>query len=208
MNVPDFKNNTVNGNGQECRGSNTPGDQDTTVPWDGEVAGLAPESGQECVYSSKFDTKTDNSKRDEPRRCRGSTPNTSPMALAVIAPSVLPKDKNGCSWVSFRYTRYELELEYIIRADVEFINLDDLSNDFKAENCIYPEVYMGENQNEISTEDVRFKEACNGIGWALAKLNPLLRGHAGILQRAVETWIYASRSVHVQKAHGKRMAKV
>jgi hypothetical protein len=94
------------------------------------------------------------------------------------------RDQNGVLWISFEYSRDGMKMEYTIRTDIDSAEVDELSEDFKAENCLFPLPYKARQANE----DVRlpFETTYNTHGWALARLNPCLRGNLELLKRAVD----------------------
>ncbi|KAG4301296.1 hypothetical protein PCANB_002416 [Pneumocystis canis] len=96
------------------------------------------------------------------------------------------KDENGVDWISFAYSRERIRTEYTIRGDVETIDLDTLSEEFKQQNCIYPRARVPPEQYTGTRH--RYETECNSIGWALATLNPCLRNKRGLIQRAVDSW--------------------
>ncbi|KAK1348257.1 hypothetical protein CWI38_0608p0010 [Hamiltosporidium tvaerminnensis] len=77
--------------------------------------------------------------------------------------------------------------EFIVRFDLETVDIDKLNEKFKADNCVYPranvtpESYTG-NRWEYETE-------CNRLAWQFVSLNPiLLYGKKGLIQRAVDSY--------------------
>lgn len=96
------------------------------------------------------------------------------------------KDSKGVDWISFAYSRERIRTEYTIRGDVETVDLDTLSEEFKQQNCIYPRARVPPEQYTGTRH--RYETECNSIGWALAKLNPCLRNKRGLIQRAVDSW--------------------
>ena len=98
----------------------------------------------------------------------------------------LIQDDIGVHWVKFEYSRGQVRLKYTIRCDVNSVNVNDLSGEFKSENCIYPRACVPEDQYKGNR--FRYETECNQAGWALAALNPDLRGKSGLIQRAVDAW--------------------
>ncbi|EJW02620.1 hypothetical protein EDEG_02978 [Edhazardia aedis USNM 41457] len=79
------------------------------------------------------------------------------------------------------------EYEFCVRFDLDSVDINRLSEKFKADNCIYPrancekDVYKG-NRWLYETE-------CNRLAWQFVSLNPvLLYGKKGLIQRAVDTY--------------------
>ncbi|KAK9853515.1 hypothetical protein MYU51_006699 [Penicillium brevicompactum] len=109
---------------------------------------------------------------------RGPIPATTPL--------VVRQDASGVEWIAFEYSRNRVKMEYTIRCDVESVDVDTLPEPFKTENCIYPRAFCSKDQyrgNRLVHET-----EYNALGWALAELNPALRGKRGLLQRAVDSW--------------------
>ncbi|TLD06927.1 hypothetical protein PgNI_10703 [Pyricularia grisea] len=136
----------------------------------------------------------------------GVNPNAAPGPIPATTPLVVRQDQNGVQWIAFEYSRDRVKMEYTIRCDVESVNTDELSAEFKQENCVYPracvakEAYRG-NRLQYETE-------CNTVGWALAQLNTPLRGKRGLIQRAVDSWRNSNRDPRLRSRRVRRMAKM
>lgn len=63
----------------------------------------------------------------------GSGPNSSaaPGPIPATTPLVVRQDNTGVQWIAFEYSRDRVKMEYTIRCDVESINIDDLTPEFK-----------------------------------------------------------------------------
>ncbi|PHH51513.1 hypothetical protein CFIMG_000147RA [Ceratocystis fimbriata CBS 114723] len=162
----------------------------------------APSAGMSSAHSSGSVT---------PLTPTGSTPqavnpNAAPGPIPATTPLVVRQDQNGVQWIAFEYSRDRVKMEYTIRCDVESVNTEELSQDFKTENCVYPraccpkEQYRG-NRQVYETE-------CNTVGWALAQLNPTLRGKRGLIQRAVDSWRNSNQDPRLRSRRVRRMAKM
>lgn len=136
----------------------------------------------------------------------GANPNAAPGPIPATTPLVVRQDGNGVQWIAFEYSRDRVKMEYTIRCDVESVNVDNLSAEFKQENCVYPraccskEMYRG-NRLVYETE-------CNTVGWALAELNACLRGKRGLIQRAVDSWRNSNQDSRLRSRRVRRMAKI
>lgn len=97
-------------------------------------------------------------------------------------------------------------MEYTIRCDVETVNVDSLSKDFKAENCVYPRACCAKEQYRGNR--LVYETECNTVGWALAELNPCLRGKRGLIQRAVDSWRNSNQDERLRSRRVRRMAKM
>ncbi|KAK9248640.1 hypothetical protein V1506DRAFT_452185, partial [Lipomyces tetrasporus] len=53
----------------------------------------------------------------------------------------------------------------------------------------------------------RYENECNRIGWALAHLNPSLRGKRGLIQRAVDSWRNSNADPKVRSRRVRRLSK-
>ena len=133
-------------------------------------------------------------------------PNAAPGPIPATTPLVVRQDNNGVQWIAFEYSRDRVKMEYTIRCDVESVNVESLDGAFKEENCVYPracgpkESYRG-NRLVYETE-------CNTVGWALAELNPCLRGKRGLIQRAVDSWRNSNSDSKLRSRRVRRMNKM
>jgi len=106
------------------------------------------------------------------------------MNLPASAPQIEYRD--GIEWLHFTYST-KGHSEYCIRADIEDLSLDEIPEEFKADNCVYPralverETYIG-NRWEYETQ-------VNDVAWKLCWKNPeALCGKRGLIQRAVDSY--------------------
>ncbi|KAF2860403.1 hypothetical protein K470DRAFT_247467 [Piedraia hortae CBS 480.64] len=132
----------------------------------------------------------------------GSGP--APGPIPATTPLVVRQDDNGVQWIAFEYSRDRVKHEYTIRCDVESVNVDELSHEFKSNNCVYPRAYKVHykgNRRVYETE-------CNSVGWALAKLNPNLRDKRGLIQRAVDSWRNSNQDPRLRSRRVRRQAKL
>lgn len=97
----------------------------------------------------------------------------------------LHRDKKAVHWVAFEYTRNGVKTVYDIRPDIETADVKRLSHGVKLQNCIYPRALVPKKEHE--DDDLYTERNWNSVGWALAELNPILRGNRGVLRKAVET---------------------
>lgn len=129
-----------------------------------------------------------------------------PGPIPATTPLIVKQDASGVQWIKFEYSRDRVKMEYQIRCDVESVDTEGLPQEFKTENCVYPraccpkEEYRG-NRQVYETE-------CNTVGWALAHLNPVLRGKRGLIQRAVDSWRNSNQDQRLRSRRVRRMAKV
>jgi hypothetical protein len=97
-------------------------------------------------------------------------------------------------------------MEYTIRCDVESVNVEELSSEFKSNNCVYPRACCGKEQYKGNR--LHYESECNAVGWALAQLNPVLREKRGLIQRAVDSWRNSNQDVRLRSRRVRRMAKI
>ncbi|KAI9274434.1 hypothetical protein BDA99DRAFT_431629, partial [Phascolomyces articulosus] len=97
------------------------------------------------------------------------------------------ENRDGVEWVSFVYSHHRILRRYCIRTDLDKVDIHQLDEKFKRDNCVYPranlprETYRG-NRWAYETE-------CNVLGWKLASLNANeIAGKRGLIQRAVDSY--------------------
>ncbi|KZF23080.1 hypothetical protein L228DRAFT_261177 [Xylona heveae TC161] len=133
-------------------------------------------------------------------------PNAAPGPIPATTPLVVRQDNNGVQWIAFEYSRDRVKMEYTIRCDVESVNVDSLSQEFKTENCVYPRACCAKDQYRGNR--LVYETECNTVGWALAELNPCLRGKRGLIQRAVDSWRNSNQDPRLRSRRVRRMAKI
>lgn len=136
----------------------------------------------------------------------GINPNAAPGPIPATTPLVVRQDNNGVQWIAFEYSRDRVKMEYTIRCDVESVNVDGLTADFKTENCVYPRACCQKDQYRGNR--LVYETECNTVGWALAELNPCLRGKRGLIQRAVDSWRNSNQDPRLRSRRVRRMAKI
>jgi hypothetical protein len=141
-----------------------------------------------------------------PNSASGVNPNAAPGPIPATTPLVVRQDTNGVQWIAFEYSRDRVKMEYTIRCDVESVNQDELSAEFKTENCVYPRACCPKDQYRGNR--LQYETECNSVGWALAQLNPPLRGKRGLIQRAVDSWRNSNQDPRLRSRRVRRMAKM
>lgn len=113
--------------------------------------------------------------------------------------------RNGKEFLIFTYSTKGVPHEFAIRTDIDDISLEEIPEDFKAENCVYPraccprEQYVG-NRWEYET-------ACNELAWRLCWLNhDVLPNKRGLIQRAVDS--YRNRLTEMRSRRVVRQEKL
>ncbi|KAF7502543.1 hypothetical protein GJ744_005606 [Endocarpon pusillum] len=132
--------------------------------------------------------------------------NQEDVALPATTPLVVRQDGNGVQWIAFEYSRDRVESEYTFRSNVESVNVDSLSAEFKNENCVYPRACFG--KENYKGNRLNYETECNAVGWALAELNTCLRGKRGLIQRAVDIWRNSNQDPRLRSRRVRRQAKV
>ncbi|KAK9375358.1 uncharacterized protein V1513DRAFT_442680 [Lipomyces chichibuensis] len=128
-----------------------------------------------------------------------------PGPIPAAPPALVRRDEHGVNWIAFQYSKDRVRTEYCIRCDVESIDLTNLSKLFRKVNCIYPRADVPE-PNYLGNRH-RYENECNRIGWALAHLNPSLRGKRGLIQRAVDSWRNSNADPKVRSRRVRRLSK-
>ena len=136
----------------------------------------------------------------------GTSSSAAPGPIPATTPLVVRQDGNGVQWIAFEYSRERIKMEYTIRCDVESVNVDNLSQEFKTENCVYPRACC--NKDQYKGNRLVYETECNAVGWALAELNVSLRGKRGLIQRAVDSWRNSNQDPRLRSRRVRRMAKV
>lgn len=136
----------------------------------------------------------------------GVNPNAAPGPIPATTPLVVRQDGNGVQWIAFEYSRDRVKMEYTIRCDVESVDTDQLKPEFKTENCVYPRACCPKDQYRGNR--LQYETECNTVGWALAELNPPLRGKRGLIQRAVDSWRNSNQDPRLRSRRVRRMAKM
>jgi hypothetical protein len=136
----------------------------------------------------------------------GVNPSAAPGPIPATTPLVVRQDGNGVQWIAFEYSRDRVKMEYTIRCDVESVNVDTLSPEFKTENCVYPRACCSKDQYRGNR--LVYESECNTVGWALAELNPCLRAKRGLIQRAVDSWRNSNQDPRLRSRRVRRMAKI
>ena len=141
-----------------------------------------------------------------PTSSSGPNPSAAPGPIPATTPLVVRQDQTGVQWIAFEYSRDRVKMEYTIRCDVESVNIEELSGEFKSANCVYPRACCGKDQYKGNR--LHYESECNAVGWALAQLNPCLREKRGLIQRAVDSWRNSNQDVRLRSRRVRRMAKM
>ena len=96
-------------------------------------------------------------------------------------------------------------MEYQIRCDVESVNVDNLSKEFKEANCVYPRAFC--EKGKYTGNRLNYETECNTVGWSLVELNPSLKEKRGLIQRAVDSWRNSNQDARLRSRRVRRMNK-
>jgi hypothetical protein len=124
--------------------------------------------------------------RDDSREgSRGRSSGGQFMNLPASAPQIEKRDE--VEYLLFTYSTKGHVQEYCICIDIDNLSLDDIPDDFKSENCVYPralvprEAYIGNRYD--------YETIVNEIAWKLTWMNAsVLAGKRGLIQRAVDSY--------------------
>jgi len=163
------------------------------------IAGRKRRTPDSIVHSSGLDAIADGAAVVERPRPTGGQY----MNLPASTPQI--EYREGSEWLIFTYSTKGHIQEYHIRSDIDDLHLDDIPEDFKNDNCVYPralgprEAYTG-NRWEYET-------IVNDIAWKLTWRNPqVLCGKRGLIQRAVDS--YRNRTPENRSRRVMRQEKV
>jgi len=142
----------------------------------------------------------------EPNEAASNPANPAPGPIPATTPMVIQTDNNGTQWIAFDYSRDRIKMQYRIRCDVETVNVDELTPEFKSSNCVYPRACV--SKEEYKGNRHFYESECNQVGWALAQLNPSLRDKRGLIQRAVDSWRNSNQDHKLRSRRVRRMNKI
>ncbi|CAG8508776.1 12314_t:CDS:2 [Ambispora gerdemannii] len=124
-------------------------------------------------------------------------------ALPATDPVIETHD--GIPFVVFTYSVKGNNKEYRIRIDLNSANLNDITDQFKRENCLYPRAHCPEEKYQGNRW--HYENECNNLGWKLAWLNQEdIAGKRGLLQRAVDS--YRNRDPNMRSRRVVRNEKI
>ncbi|GAA5802816.1 hypothetical protein HPULCUR_008291 [Helicostylum pulchrum] len=125
--------------------------------------------------------------------------------VSLTAHEPVSKIIDGIEYITFLYSHDRLVKEYTVRTDVDHVNLDDISMDFRTQNAIYPRANV--DRSEYDGNRWNYETTCNQLGWKLCWLNKeQLFGRRGLIQRAVDS--YRNRHADMRSRRVTRQEKV
>lgn len=131
--------------------------------------------------------------------------NAAPGPIPATTPLVVRQDNNGVQWIAFEYSRDRVKMEYTIRCDVESVNVDNMSKEFKEANCVYPRAFC--EKGKYQGNRLNYETECNQVGWSLVELNPNLKEKRGLIQRAVDSWRNSNQDSRLRSRRVRRINK-
>ena len=131
--------------------------------------------------------------------------NAAPGPIPATTPLVVRQDNNGVQWIAFEYSRDRVKMEYTIRCDVESVNIDNLSKEFKEANCVYPRAFC--EKGKYQGNRLNYETECNQVGWSLVELNSVLKEKRGLIQRAVDSWRNSNQDSRLRSRRVRRINK-
>ncbi|KAJ3033680.1 hypothetical protein HDV00_005899 [Rhizophlyctis rosea] len=134
-----------------------------------------------------------------PNRGRPNKPSQSPSSATpttangkppkTTMPGTVPQHievRDGVEWVTFSYTVKLNTKVYTIRTDIDTVKVDELPEDFRKTNCVYPRADVPRDEYKGNRWD--YETSVNDLGWKLSFLNKeALSGRRGLIQRAVDS---------------------
>lgn len=145
-------------------------------------------------------------KLKQTKRASKKSSNTSlPGPIPASTPTLVKRDEHGVEWISFEYSKDRVKSAYCIRCDIEKVDISQLGDEFKSDNCIYPRATVPPDQYTGNRQ--KYETECNCIGWCLSYLNPSLRSQRGLIQRAVDSWRNTNADPSFRSRRVRRLSK-
>ncbi|RCI06855.1 hypothetical protein CU098_013722 [Rhizopus stolonifer] len=117
----------------------------------------------------------------------GSITSGPPSPAPITNHELRTEMRDGVEWVSFVYSHHRILRRYSIRTDIKHVDLNQLEESFKIENCVYPRANLP--REEYKGNRWAYETECNTLGWKLAYLNTTeIAGKRGLIQRAVDSY--------------------
>ncbi|KAI5295621.1 hypothetical protein KEM52_000809 [Ascosphaera acerosa] len=173
---------------------------------------LSPRSkyGSQRPLMGSFGTQPASPPQAAMPKVGSATPTGSTGAAPGPIPATTPvhkfTDSDGIPWIIFEYSRDRAKIQYTIRCDISSVDIDNLSTDFKTENCVYPRAFC--KPDDYKGNRLIYETECNKVGWALAELNKQVQGRRGLIQRAVDSWRNSNENERLQSRRVRRLNKM
>lgn len=146
----------------------------------GTASDKSPSQSTSSIISTTdtIDTTADDTNSNISTPCSSATVTNHELRTEV---------RDGVEWVSFVYSHHRVLRRYCIRTDIEQVDLNQLDESFKDENCVYPRANLP--REEYKGNRWAYETECNTLGWKLSYLNPSeIAGKRGLIQRAVDSY--------------------
>ncbi len=113
---------------------------------------------------------------------------TQPGPIPASKPQLTTDLTTGEELLTFSYSKQKIIRNFTIKCPPPNPSeaLSELSQQFLLENCVYPRAMC--SFEDYKGNRYQYEKECNEIGWSLASLNPEIRDHRGLIQRAVDSW--------------------
>ncbi|CEG67147.1 hypothetical protein RMATCC62417_03615 [Rhizopus microsporus] len=161
-----------------------------------------------CLASKRTVRRKSDETYNKPTRTYRRRASSHPSVASVVSltahePATLYI--NGIEHINFLYSHERQVREYTIRTDVESVNMDDVPEDFRGQNAIYPRANVP--REEYDGNRWEYETTCNRLGWQLCWLNKSqLSGRRGLIQRAVDS--YRNRHAEMRSRRVTRQEKL
>lgn len=129
---------------------------------------------------------------------------TNPGPIPATQP-VVSNQQNGRKTIQFEYSKDRVKVMHEVYIDIDTVNVDELSFDFKEKNCVYPRALK--NRNEYKGARFQYEDNCNRVGWGLSVLNEELRTKRGLIQRAVDSYRNCAADPKLRSRRVRRLQK-
>ncbi|KAJ3209009.1 hypothetical protein HDU67_006424 [Dinochytrium kinnereticum] len=150
----------------------------------------APHSQSKKVASTKAPRKRKAQEEEIPVESEDKpsmTDDGQPKPHAIPATIPLVEVKDGVEWITFSYTIKGVRQQFHIRTDIDNIAFDEISEEFKFQNCVYPKANCEKQDYKGNRWD--YESSVNLLGWKLSYLNESeIGGRRGLIQRAVDSF--------------------
>lgn len=127
-----------------------------------------------------------------------------PGPIPASQPIMVQRKQDGINTIKFEYSKERVKVMHEIQCNVDSIDIDQLTNEFKDLNCVYPRAH---GKGDYKGSRLNYETECNRTGWALAALNPQLQGKRGLIQRAVDSWRNCANDPKLRSRRVRRLQK-
>lgn len=113
---------------------------------------------------------------------------TQPGPIPASKPKLTTDPTTGEELLNFSYSKQKIIKNFTIKCPPQQTSeeLSEMPYQFKLDNCVYPRAMC--SMDEYKGNRYQYEKDCNEIGWNLSWLNPEIRDHRGLIQRAVDSW--------------------